>query len=86
MNQLLLQRSAGSLSSNKFAKTQSNQFIHDIQINSNRRFDGGEVTLTTEDDTGGSNAHADLDGDRLKIFAHQSGVNALAADRFEGRL
>lgn len=87
MNQLLLRRSTGSLSSNGFARIQSTQLVHDIQhLTPNLRFDGGEIALTAEDDAELSNAQTDADGDGLKIRAHQSGVNALVADRFEGRL
>jgi hypothetical protein len=86
MNQLLLHRSTGSLSSNGFARIQSTQLVHDIYLTPNLRFDGGEITLTGEDDAEISNTQTDADSDGLKIRAHQSGVNALVADRFEGRL
>lgn len=86
MNQLLLHRSTGSLSSNGFARIQSTQLVHDIQPTSNLRFDGGEISLTVEDEAEISNAQTDADSHGRKLCAHQSGVNALVADRFEGRL
>ena len=86
MNQLLLDRSTGSLSSNAFARIQSSHLIHDIQLTPGLRFDGGEVSLSANSDFEISNTQTDVDGGILKICAHQAGVNALVADRFDGRL
>jgi DNA excision repair protein ERCC-8 len=83
MNQLLFDRSTGSLKPNAFARLQSTHLVYDIQQALNHQFDGGEnsrvdlETVFTE---------ADVDNGHVKACAHLAGVNALVVDRFEGKL
>ncbi|KAI9744001.1 MAG: hypothetical protein M1818_002735 [Claussenomyces sp. TS43310] len=76
MNQLLFDRSTGSLGPPTFARLQSSSLLHAVQHAPNICF--GEAIQAP----GG-----EQDSERgLKTWAHQAGVNALVVDRFEGRL
>ncbi len=85
MNQLLFDRSTGSLGPYGFAKIQITQLLHSIQATPKYRFDGGEKALTLNDD---DKQLGDVDGGEPKteIWAHQAGVNAVVVDHFDGRL
>jgi DNA excision repair protein ERCC-8 len=80
MNQLLFDRSTGSLKPKAFARIQSTHLVYNIQQAPSHQFDGGEsssVDLETEANVGNGN---------VKACAHLAGINALVVDRFEGRL
>jgi len=82
MNQLLFDRSTGVLSPPAFARLQTSQLIHAIQPAARLRFDGGEKEDLSSTQNSGPQGAASLDS---KIWAHQSGVNALSLD-IEGRM
>lgn len=85
MNRLLFDRSAGNLGSEAFARLHTSQLVNAIQYAPKLRFDGGEKEVEAEEpDTNVTEASEVPEG--KKIWAHQSGVNALAVDRFEGRM
>jgi DNA excision repair protein ERCC-8 len=83
MNQLLFDRSTGSLSPQAVARIQTSQLIHAIQPAPRQRFDGGEkeTALTHAAESGASQANVE---EVEKIWAHQAGVNALSID-IDGR-
>lgn len=83
MNQLLFDRSTGSLKPKAFARLQSTHLIYDIQQAPSHQFDGGESSTV---DSEAVNTEVDVNNDSVKAFAHLAGVNALVVDRFEGRL
>ncbi|KAK8087989.1 hypothetical protein PG997_002950 [Apiospora hydei] len=83
MNYLLFERSTGNLSPNVFARLQTTQLLHSLQAAPTLRFDGGERGTVIQDDQTGPSA---IGGEKRAIWAHQSGVNALAIERFDGRL
>lgn len=89
MNQLLFDRSTGNLGPQAFARLQTSRLIHSIQLAPRLRFNGGEkeVTLIDEDQSQGFYSSDPPGGETVepKIWAHQSGVNALAID-IENRL
>ncbi len=88
MNQLLFDRSTGILGPQAFARIQTSQLVHSIQLAPRLRFDGGEKeVLVDEDQTVASHSNGPPGGEIIesKIWAHQSGVNALAID-VESRL
>ncbi|KAH8905607.1 WD40 repeat-like protein [Coniochaeta sp. PMI_546] len=79
MNELLFERSTGNLGPNAFARLQTTQLLRSFRPAPHFRFDGGE--------TGISGNHEDDDDDpAVALWAHQAGVNALALDRFDGRI
>jgi DNA excision repair protein ERCC-8 len=87
MNQLLFERSTGSLSPNAFARIYSTRLIYEIQAAPDIKFDGGEAPAVSRDDARHPDTRADLGGDdSTTMVAHRAGVNALVVDRFEGRL
>jgi DNA excision repair protein ERCC-8 len=83
MNQLLFDRSTGSLKPNAFARLKSTQLIYDIQLAPNLRFDGDE---SSTDESAPLEVEANIGDGKLNICAHQAGINALVVDRFDGRL
>jgi DNA excision repair protein ERCC-8 len=83
MNQLLFDRSTGSLQPNAFARLWSTQLIYDTQLAPNFRFDGGE---SSNDESETLGTEADVRDSNLNICAQRAGINTLVVDRFEGRL
>ncbi|KAI1344894.1 WD40 repeat-like protein [Xylariaceae sp. FL0016] len=81
MNQLLLDRSTGSLGPNVFARLQTTQLLTSFQPAPQFRFDGGERAGTALRAGETSSQHP-----ASPIWAHKAGVNALALERFDGRL
>ncbi len=77
MNQLLFDRSSGSLSPQAFARIQTTSLIYAIQPAPRLRFDGDEKEVVTSDD--GADTQS-VEAAEQKIWAHQAGVNALAVD------
>ncbi|KAJ9156089.1 DNA excision repair protein ERCC-8 [Pleurostoma richardsiae] len=82
MNQLLFERATGNIGPNVFAKLETTKLLRSFQPAPQWRFDGGERGSAIGD------GESDSPGaDRRKdIWAHQSGVNALALERFDGRI
>jgi DNA excision repair protein ERCC-8 len=84
MNQLLFDRSAGTVRPQPFARAQITQQIHSFQPAPRLRFNGGEKEISSDNDDdevgGGTRAQ-----ETTNIWAHQAGVNALALD-IENRL
>lgn len=83
MNQLLFERSTGNVGPNVFARLQTTRLLHSFIAAPQFRFDGGERGVAIESDEPGSSATPVA---RKAIWAHQSGVNALAVERFDGRM
>ncbi|KAI1389622.1 WD40 repeat-like protein [Hypoxylon trugodes] len=82
MNHLLFDRSSGRIGPNVFARLQTTQLLHSFGPAPGFRFDGGERGTAVRDDEDGSVA-ADP---ASTLWAHQAGVNALALERFDGRI
>lgn len=76
MNQYLFDREIGSLGPHAFERIQTSKLAHATHPAPALRFDGGEVGIPRDDSQSGTPS----------IWAHQSGVNALVIDRFDGRL
>ncbi|KAI9640093.1 hypothetical protein NHQ30_011495 [Ciborinia camelliae] len=81
MNQLIFDRSTGNLGPNAFARIQTTQLIHVISPAPNLQFNGGEKPQRSV----ATDAEA-RDYEPAKIWAHQTGVNALSIDRFDGKI
>ncbi|KAI4600664.1 hypothetical protein KJ359_012825 [Pestalotiopsis sp. 9143b] len=80
MNQLLFERSTGSVGPNAFARLQTTKLLKSFGAAPQFRFDGGERgTAIHQDEAGPSTL-------RSGIWAHQAGVNAIAVERFDGRI
>lgn len=81
MNQLLFDRSTGNLGPRAFARIQTSQLVHAIEPAPRLRFNGGEKEVALNDDDAAQSSVAPAaDAAESKIWAHQSGVNALALD------
>ena len=79
MNQLLFDRSTGTLSPQAFARIQISQRVNLIQPAPSLRFDGGEKETVPA--SSGENGEPPVIADiPQKIWAHQAGVNALSLD------
>jgi DNA excision repair protein ERCC-8 len=86
MNQLLFDRSTGSLSPHVFARIQTSALVRAIQPAPRLRFNGGEKEASVDDDDDGDGIGSQAEASaETKIWAHQAGVNALALD-IEGRM
>lgn len=84
MNQLLFERATGNLGPNGFAKLQTTKLLNSFRPAPHFRFDAGERGLAVDNGDGSS---LGLGPDqKVSIWAHQSGVNALALERFDGRM
>ncbi|KAI1112664.1 WD40-repeat-containing domain protein [Nemania sp. NC0429] len=79
MNQLLLDRAAGVVGPNVFARLQTTQLLSSFRPAPQYRFDGGERGIAVSDGEASSDAAS-------SIWAHQAGVSALALERFDGRI
>jgi len=83
MNELLFERSTGNLGPNAFARLQTTRLLRSFQPAPHFRFDGGETgvsgNIPDDDDD-------DADAAPVSLWAHQAGVNALALERFDGRI
>ncbi|KAI0472677.1 WD40-repeat-containing domain protein [Xylariaceae sp. FL0804] len=75
MNQLLFERSCGSLGPNVFARLQLTQLVRSFRPAPEFRFDGGEKGTAVADGQASAS-----------VWSHQAGVNALALERFDGRI
>ncbi|ERS95932.1 hypothetical protein HMPREF1624_07466 [Sporothrix schenckii ATCC 58251] len=84
MNELVNARAAGRLGQNAFARRVCADLLHTFRPAPRLRFDGGELGTNIDvDETGGPSR--DGRGGR-DMWAHQAGVNALALERFDGRI
>jgi DNA excision repair protein ERCC-8 len=83
MNELLFERSTGNLGPGAFARLQTTQLLRSFAAAPWFRFDGGEQGTAISNDEDGSSTRS---GTKTQIWAHQTGVNALAVERFDGRL
>ena len=79
MNQLLFDRSTGSLSPQAFARIHISQRIHSLEPAHRLRFHGGEKEVIPGRST--ENVESQVTASvPVKTWAHQSGVNALSLD------
>lgn len=84
MNQLLFERSTGNVPAGVFVRLHTTKLLRSFRSAPGFRFDGGERLAVTP--VAGSSRETG-DGDAaFSICAHQAGVNALALERFDGRM
>ena len=74
MNQLLFERSYGGIGPNALARLESTRLLKSFRLFPRLRYDGGERGVAGDGDDGALR------------WAHQAGVNALALERFDGRM
>ncbi|KAK4244613.1 WD40-repeat-containing domain protein [Corynascus novoguineensis] len=99
MNSLLFERSSGRLGPNEFARIQTATLLRSLAPAPRFRFDGGERatndTAANPESEGtapapGGTVFRSSDGNAVRrvssLWAHQAGVNALALERFDGRI
>lgn len=84
MNQLLFERATGGLGANSFAKLETTRLLRSFRPAPRFRFDGGEKGAAVDIGEGRSNSA--LPDSKSNLWAHQAGVNALALERFDGRM
>ncbi|KXJ91131.1 WD40-repeat-containing domain protein [Microdochium bolleyi] len=77
MNRLLFERSTGNVGPNTFARLHTASLVTSLRAAPQHRFDGGERGSAIHDGELSPGDH---------IWAHQSGVNSLALERFDGRI
>lgn len=80
MHQLLFARSTGDLGAQAFSRIQTSKLLGSIQSCPRVRFNGGEREVVVPLDDGEESSPVTSGGSKSKIWAHQSGVNALAID------
>ena len=86
MNQLLFDRSTGNLNPQAFARLHTSTLLHATQLAPKLRFNGGEKEEVVRGRAASANINVPVDSLETKIWAHQAGVNALALDKFDGRM
>lgn len=87
MDQLLFDRATGSIGPNTFARLETTRLLRSFRPAPNIRFDGGHKGSATADDGGhGSTSIPANQEHKVDLWAHQNGVNALALERFSGRM
>ncbi|KAI9724504.1 MAG: hypothetical protein M1812_000572 [Candelaria pacifica] len=82
MNSYLLNRSLGSISPQALERAQTRRLLHAIQPAPGVRFDSHENVTTSG--SGLERAQSSSE-EKVEVWAHKTGVNTLAIDRFEGR-
>lgn len=84
MNSFLLNRALGSVSSNTFHVAQTSRLVHNLEPAPGIRFSSLRAPQRNKSrgDTTPSDEEHDPTEDEV---AHNSGVNCLAIDKFEGR-
>lgn len=88
MNSTLFDRELGKLGPKDFSKQVTTKLLRSFRPAPQHRFDGGHKGSATSgigDVHSGPAKPADQDT-RLDLWAHQAGVQALALERFEGRM
>ncbi|KAI5860096.1 WD40 repeat-like protein [Durotheca rogersii] len=83
MNRSLFERSSGSLSPGGFARLVTSRLLNTFQAAPGLRFDGGETGTAIRHEEDGPVAEADA---ASSLWAHQTGVSALALEHFDGRI
>ncbi|KAG6359243.1 hypothetical protein INS49_012764 [Diaporthe citri] len=86
MNQLLFERATGGLGANTFAKLETTRLLRSFRPAPQFRFDGGEKGAAVDNGEGSSSSANPSNDHKSNIWAHQAGVNALALERFDGRI
>ncbi len=76
MNQLLFERACGAIGPNVFARLECTKLLRSFRPAPRLRFDGGERAVVDERN----------EDNHVNLWAHQAGVNALALEKFDGRL
>lgn len=82
MNSFLLSRALGSVTPHDFHIAQTTRLVHHLEPAPGIRFSSRRVTA---DRPHNGTPDPELDFEPGEVFAHKSGVNCLAIDRFEGR-
>lgn len=88
MNQLLFERSTGNVSAGLFVRLHTTKLLYSFRPAPGFCFDGGERVIAAQG-TGSSSSSSRQSGDEdasFSIWAHQAGVNALALEKFDGRM
>ena len=78
-----LARASGTLSPRAFEQAETARLLHSIQLAPGIRFDESEGPVFTA--TNSNAQHVSNDDENQSVWAHRSGVNCIAIDRFEGR-
>lgn len=88
MNSLVFDRELGKLGPKDFSKQVTTKLLRNFRPVPQHRFDGGHKgSITSGNGAGTSESASKVDYEaRLDIWAHQAGVQALALERFDGRM
>lgn len=88
MNSTLFDRELGKLGPKDFAKQVTTKLLRSFRPAPQHRFDGGHKGSATSGNGDGNSGSASQVGreERVDLWAHQAGVQALALERFGGRV
>ncbi|KAL8392512.1 hypothetical protein RB595_002631 [Gaeumannomyces hyphopodioides] len=86
MNHLLFERLVGDVDQKTFARLHTTRLLHSFHAAPHHRFDGGEQSITLYGSGAAGPSRLADENERRSIWAHKSGVNALALERFDGRV
>lgn len=88
MNSTLFDRELGKLGPKDFSKQVTTKLLRTFRPAPQHRFDGGHKgAITSGNGIGNSGSAPKVDhNDKLDLWAHQAGVQALALERFDGRM
>ena len=86
MNQLLFDRSTGNLDPQAFARLHTSALLHALQLAPKLRFKGGDKEAVSNNRAGSAPIAPPTINHEKKTWAHQAGVNALALEKFNGRM
>ena len=82
----MFERATGGLGPNAFAKLETARLLRSFRPAPQFRFDGGEKGAAVDNGEGSSDPAIPNTHHKKDIWAHQAGVNALALERFDGRM
>lgn len=88
MNSILFDRELGKVGAKDFSKQVTIKLLRNFRPAPQHRFDGGHKGSATSGSLDGSSGPASLAqrDARVDLWAHQAGVQALALERFDGRV
>lgn len=86
MDRLLSDRAVGILGPDSFARLETTRLLQNFRPAPQHRFDGGQKGTAVENVGSSLDFSALGKNQQTSVWAHQAGVNALALERFDGRM
>lgn len=86
MDRLLSDRAVGILGPDSFARLETARLLHNFRPAPQHRFDGGQKGTAIDNIASSLDRSALGKDQQTSVWAHQAGVNALALERFDGKM